>query len=270
MLALYRSGRQADALDSYRATRLLLVEELAVEPGPQLRKLQRAILDHDPALDLPSAQARPQSGPEGEPPSAGPAAASEPSRDPAAGGRRYWTGRAVLAAGVAIALAGIAAFVPLSRHAATAMTLNANLLALVSPGSGAVQATVPLRAPPSDVAAAAGSLWAAEPGAGLVVRVDPARHAVAATIPVGTNPSRLTAGGGQVWVLDRADRTASRIDPRTDTVAQTISVPSRPSDVLLSMGSLWATSQDAGTVTRIDPGSGRIVSVARTGGIRAA
>ena len=36
MLALYRSGRQADALDSYRAARSLLVEELAVEPGPQL------------------------------------------------------------------------------------------------------------------------------------------------------------------------------------------------------------------------------------------
>jgi ABC-type transport system substrate-binding protein/DNA-binding SARP family transcriptional activator/streptogramin lyase len=266
MLALYRSGRQADALDSYRAARSLLVEELAVEPGPQLRKLQRAILDHDPALDLPSPQARPQSEPEGEPPSLVPAAASEPARDPAARGRRHWTRRAVLAAGVAIALAGIAAFVPLSRHATAAMPLNANLLALVSPRNGAVQATVPLRAPPSDVTAGAGSVWAAEAGAGLVVRIDPVRHAVVATIPAGTSPSRITAGGGQVWVLDPADRTVSRIDPRTDTVAQAISLPSRPSGLLLSAGSLWVTSQDAGTVTRIDPGSGRIVSTARTGG----
>jgi ABC-type transport system substrate-binding protein/DNA-binding SARP family transcriptional activator len=266
MLALYRSGRQADALASYRAARSLLVEELAVEPGPQLRKLQRAILGHDPELDLPSPAAQPQGEPEGGSPSVVPAAAGEPARDPAAPGRRHWTRRAMLAAGVAIALAGIAAFVPLSRHVTAAMTLNANLLALVSPASGAVQATVPLRAPPADVAAGAGSLWAAEASAGLVVRIDPARHAVAATIAVGTNPSRITAGGDQVWVLDPADRTVSRIDPRTDTVAQTISLPSRPSDVLLSAGSLWVTSQDAGTVTRIDPGSGRTVSVARTGG----
>ncbi len=266
MLALYRSGRQADALDSYRAARSLLVDELAVEPGPQLRRLQRAILGHDPALDLPSPQAQPPSGPAGGSPFVALTAASERARDPAAPGHRHWTRRAVIAAGAAIVLAGIAAFVPLSRHATAAMTLNANLLALVSPASGAVEATVPLRAPPADVAAAAGSLWAAEPSAGLVVRIDPARHAVAATIPVGTNPSRIIAGGDQVWVLDPADRTVSRIDPRTDTVAQTISLPSRPSDVLLSAGSLWVTSQDAGTVTRIAPGSGQIVSVARTGG----
>jgi ABC-type transport system substrate-binding protein/DNA-binding SARP family transcriptional activator len=266
MLALYRSGRQADALDSYRAARSLLVEELAVEPGPQLRRLQRAILHHDPALDLPSPQTQPQSGPEGGSPPVVPAAASEPARHPAAPGRRHWSRRAALAAGVAIALAGIAAFVPLSRHATSAMPLNANLLALVSPTNGAVQATVPLHAPPTDVAAGAGSLWAAEASAGLVVRIDPARHAVAATIPVGTNPSRIATGGGQVWVLDPADRTVSRIDPRTDTVAQTISLPSRPSDLLLSAGSLWVSSQDAGTVAKIDPGSGRIVSAARTGG----
>ena len=58
MLALYRSGRQADALESYRAVRSLLVQELAVEPGPQLRKLQLAILEQDPALDLPPPAAR--------------------------------------------------------------------------------------------------------------------------------------------------------------------------------------------------------------------
>ena len=53
MVALYRCGRQADALESYRAGRSLLVEELAVEPGPQLRKLQLAVLEQDTALDLP-------------------------------------------------------------------------------------------------------------------------------------------------------------------------------------------------------------------------
>ncbi len=50
MLALYRSGRQADALDVYQDTRRTLVDELGVEPGPELQQLQKAVLDHDPAL----------------------------------------------------------------------------------------------------------------------------------------------------------------------------------------------------------------------------
>jgi predicted ATPase len=51
MLALYRSGRQADALAAYRAARATLVEKLGIEPGPALRRLERSILDQDPELD---------------------------------------------------------------------------------------------------------------------------------------------------------------------------------------------------------------------------
>ena len=51
MLALYRSGRQADALEVYRESRRVLVEELGLEPGPALRQLERQILDQDPALE---------------------------------------------------------------------------------------------------------------------------------------------------------------------------------------------------------------------------
>jgi WD40 repeat protein/DNA-binding SARP family transcriptional activator len=53
MLALYRSGRQADALEAYRQARATLVEQVGVEPGPELRRLHEAILRQDPALEPP-------------------------------------------------------------------------------------------------------------------------------------------------------------------------------------------------------------------------
>ena len=52
MLALYRSGRQADALEAYRRARETLVEELGIEPSPELQRLEQAILRHDPSADL--------------------------------------------------------------------------------------------------------------------------------------------------------------------------------------------------------------------------
>jgi tetratricopeptide (TPR) repeat protein len=54
MLALYRAGRQADALAAYRRAHSVFAEELGVEPGVVLRELQRAMLVQDPALEDPA------------------------------------------------------------------------------------------------------------------------------------------------------------------------------------------------------------------------
>ena len=68
MLALYRSGRQADALEAYRSARTALVEQLGIEPGSALHRLERAVLDQDPQLDLaPAAPARPLARPRARP-----------------------------------------------------------------------------------------------------------------------------------------------------------------------------------------------------------
>jgi predicted ATPase/DNA-binding SARP family transcriptional activator len=52
MLALYRSGRQAEALDAFRHARRTLVDDLGLEPGRELQQLESAVLAQDPALDL--------------------------------------------------------------------------------------------------------------------------------------------------------------------------------------------------------------------------
>ncbi|HEX8751891.1 MAG TPA: BTAD domain-containing putative transcriptional regulator [Solirubrobacterales bacterium] len=58
MLALYRAGRQSEALDAFAAGRGLMVGELGIEPGPELRELQEAILRQDPALADPASRRR--------------------------------------------------------------------------------------------------------------------------------------------------------------------------------------------------------------------
>jgi predicted ATPase/DNA-binding SARP family transcriptional activator len=68
MLALYRCDRQSDALRVYREGRAVLVDQLGVEPTPSLRRLEEAILRHDPGLHSLAAEAVPGSPPQTRPP----------------------------------------------------------------------------------------------------------------------------------------------------------------------------------------------------------
>ena len=85
MLALYRCGRQGDALAAYRHVRDLLAGELGVDPGEPLRRLHAAILAHDPALDWHSDRQVPAGAHPAGPPVPPPARGS-PGRRPRAAG----------------------------------------------------------------------------------------------------------------------------------------------------------------------------------------
>ena len=87
VLALYRAGRQAEALEAYRAARRALVQDLGIEPGPELAELEGAILRHDPALAPRSSPASPVP-PAPDPPTA---PAPSPPRPAPEGERKHVT-----------------------------------------------------------------------------------------------------------------------------------------------------------------------------------
>ena len=138
MLALYRSGRQADALDSYRRARESLVEELGLEPSPRLQELERAILAHDPALDAPARVPRPPS---------------------AEGIRRRRVGAwLVAAAGTVLLAALIAAAVKLSGSGSGSIRVPANSVAVIDPRSNSVVGSAPTGSQPGPIVFGSGSL----------------------------------------------------------------------------------------------------------------
>jgi predicted ATPase/DNA-binding SARP family transcriptional activator len=79
MLALYRAGRQADALDTYQRARRLFAAELGLDPGEQLSRLQQQMLDRDPALLPASAPRQQPQAPVAEPGAQAAAAPAEPA-----------------------------------------------------------------------------------------------------------------------------------------------------------------------------------------------
>jgi hypothetical protein len=175
MLGLYRSGRQADALDAYRQARRHLSEELGLEPSPELQHLQRAILRHDRTL------ARPRGGS----PAPGGARRLRRSRPrvaspPAPGSGRHRR-RGIAAATALLAVAVLATVALLERSAsrpADSTSLPPRSLAAIDGDSGAIDGRLRLAGEPAAVTADADRVWVAEGRERALVKIDPARMGV--------------------------------------------------------------------------------------------
>jgi peptide/nickel transport system substrate-binding protein len=235
MLALYRAGRQADALAVFQAARGQIVDELGLEPGPQMRELEQRILRHDPALAAPRLTVH--------------------ARGPRA--------RALQFAAVALILgAALTAGMVLragTAHAGHTALAGANGLVAVDTGSGKLVAATRLSGTPEAVANGAGSVWAADPGAGTVTQIDPGTGAAVDQVLVGGEPGSVVSGGGAIWAASTVAATVTRIDPATESVTQTITLPgANPAAIAYGAGRLWVADSAARAVFAIDPASGSL------------
>jgi YVTN family beta-propeller protein len=186
ILALYRTGRQAEALEVYREWRRVLADQLGLEPSSELRELERAILQHDPAL-----RASPSSA----------AIVAEPGVRQ----RPVLRGRSAAAAaliGVIAAAVAIPVFTLSSGGSVVSATVQANSVVAIDPKTGKVVKTIPVGARPGPIAAADGKVWVGNRDEGTVTEIDARTRQFMGNVPLAHgSPTGIAATAGHVWAV---------------------------------------------------------------------
>jgi YVTN family beta-propeller protein len=247
MLALYRSGRQADALEVYRRIRSRLDDELGLEPSQDLRSLESAILRHDASLAAPPAT-------ESESPRTPEASEPRPAVAPARRSRR----RRVAALAVVAALLVLLAYVAfdLVRDDPVPVTVPPNSVAVIDASSNRVEQVISVGIRPGDVAQGEGAVWVANLDDPSLSRIDLGTRTVVRNVPLPATPDGVAAGGGAVWVVNGRLGTLYRIDPAFDRVTDGLRLGERAvtftdAGVAVGPGSVWAAFGDS-TLARVD------------------
>jgi YVTN family beta-propeller protein len=233
MLALYRAGRQADALATYRDARETFSEALGMEPGPELKALERAVLEQDRALGAPLP----------------PGSVEAPKR------------RALAAAAAVVVVALVAAVgALLLLRDDSSVAVPPNSVAIVDPETHRVTGVVPVGVRPGPLAAGGGAVWAGNLDDKTLTRIAPGSRTAVETISLGATPTGVAFGGGAVWVAQGLTGTVVRVEPKlggvTSFPAAQTAMRSISGAVAYGDDAVWTVFGDA-TFGRIDPRSGR-------------
>jgi YVTN family beta-propeller protein len=278
MLALYRSGRQADALAAYRAARAVLVDEIGIEPGTELRELEQAILRQDPSIAAPRGAGLPR------------------------GSRRRMS---ILVAAAAVLIAGIVAGLLAALGRGGSPTVVPNSVIEINPRTNGVRDVIPLGRRPDTIIAVGDAVFVASPLSGAITRIDTDTHQTR-TVNGLAEPVALAVTGDRLWVggvhsdtisrfhartmrpVDRvrvdgvatpwlatgarsvwavlphplvpAEEQVLRLDPDSGLVQRRFRTGALPSQVAFGGGAAWVSNFGNGTVSRIDARTGQVAS----------
>jgi YVTN family beta-propeller protein len=258
VLALYRSGRQAEALHAYQAVRRTLSDELGLQPSQELRDLEAAILRQDQSLSV-DGRAVPA------PPS--PTVAQDPPRPrdepPRALRVRRPRGRSaalLVASVVGVAAAATAAL--LLRDEPVPVTAPPNSLGVIDPRTNKVVDAIRIGPRPGPVAEGAGSIWVGNVDGKTLWRIDSDTRQIVATIQLPATPTGIAVGPGAVWIAHGRSGQLSRVDPEFDRVTKTIDVAGRAlyfpnGSIDVGEGWVWAVFGNS-MLARIDPAGVRL------------
>lgn len=233
MLALYRCGRQAEALEVYRDGRTRLVTDLGLEPGPALRELEAGILEQRPEL-APPAPTRRAAAP-ARAPTAGPPARDDgpvvvaPPATPAPRARRLLArvvvpivSGAVLLSAAGLAMLAETAERPSPGRSPPALDLARSSVALVDAGGGTVRFAAPLPGRPTGLVATGDTVWTATVDSAALVGIDIGTRSIVRTVPLRIRPDAVALGEGAAWVVDGSRGVLARVEPGYDEVSDAI------------------------------------------------
>jgi DNA-binding SARP family transcriptional activator/streptogramin lyase len=232
MLALYRDGRQAEALETYQRARKTLSEEVGLQPGPQLQELERRMLNQDPAL--------------------APGPASTAIRSSQRHRRRF-----LLAGAALVGIAALALGLVLTSGDAKSPVVIPDSLVKIDPKTNKVVDVIRVGRLPVAAALAGDFVWVINSADSTLTRVD-TRSGHAQTIGRLNNPTAIAADdNGNVWVTTATYESVVRVNGKT--LHPDVTVPLRHNTFLpaVGAGSVWVTEPpfnlgEHGTLARIN------------------